>query len=186
MSDLGRRLRAAQMPQEAFQEDIGSWTMDMLQHETVAFGTKHVNRTFEDVWNMDQGWVGFVVQRFSKSEKMEHKKFIRFVELKLDEIESQRAQRPVLRRAPLPVGASKAAPKPKAGYQRPTASELTVPTSDDEDIELVTETYSAQIMTQEMAGMQERMQSIEGALQQVIQHLSAANPDVAATAENLL
>lgn len=49
MSTLASRLRAVQMPQEAFQSDPSQWSLAMLRQERVAFGTKHLHKTFEEV-----------------------------------------------------------------------------------------------------------------------------------------
>lgn len=175
MSDLSQRLRQAVGPPEAFQEDLSGWTLEMLRNETVTFGNKNVNRTYEDVWNHDQQWVGFMVSRYQTSQKAEHRKFMRYVELKVEEIENNQAQRPVLRNnrgGPSMAMQSKAKAKPKArGYQSPPTIEGLDLSGDEDDTELGFDQSYMEIMNPEMGALQERMGFMETALQQIMQHM---------------
>lgn len=184
MSDLLSRLRAAQVPQESFTENVSDWTLAMLRQERIAFGAKHYNKTYEEVWYLDQQWVIFIVQRYATSQKNERKKFIRYVELMLDDVENEKTQRPVLPRGNLnPVGAqSKAAAKGKAkamaGYQHPSH----MFEEDDAELELepIGLSYTP-ITTSDVNAMQDRIVFLESTLQQVINQVTTmsqvTNPD---------
>lgn len=197
MSDLLSRLRRAQVPQEAFTVPIEQWDLSMLRQERIAFGTKHYNKTFEQVWHQDQQWVIFIIQRYSNSEKVEHKKFIRFVELMLNEVEGNRSQRPVLPRANLPTMAaqSKAAAKAKAAagspYPGQPLPDPLLDESDDWELAPIDQSYHPTMSPETAAmqtAMQERIMFLESTLQQVIQHVgtmnSVTNPDAATDPDN--
>lgn len=184
MSDLLTRLRAAQVPQESFAENVAEWNLAMLRQERIAFGTKHYNKTYEEVWYLDQQWVIFIVQRYATSQKPEHKKFIRYVELMLDDVEGERIQRPALPRANLtPLAAqSKAAAKAKAKAAAGSPYPNHMFEEDDAELELepIGLSYTP-ITTSDVNAMQDRIVFLESTLQQVINQVTtmsqATNPD---------
>lgn len=137
--------------------------------------------------NNDQGWIMFVAQRFHDSPKEEHRRMIRYIELKVTEVEENQAQRPVLPRG---IYATRAKAKAKAASRAasselPSVTEALSSNMDDAE-ELVSEpdpSYSV-IMTSNQE-LQERVQFLESALHQVIQHAGTGNP-ILDTTENLL
>lgn len=172
MSNLLSRLRRAQVPQEAFTAPLDQWDLSMLRQERIACGTKHYNKTFEQVWHQDQQWVIFIIQRYSTSEKVEHKRFVKFVELMLDEVEGNRTQRPVLPRANLPTMAA------GSPYPDQPLPDHRLDESDDWELEPIVPSYQPTMNSETAAtqtAMQERILFLESTLQQVIQHVGTMN-----------
>ncbi len=60
-------------------------TLAELKKETIAFGTAHKGKSFQQVFDQRQPWVDWFTSTYEKSTKVEHRKFIRFVELILEE-----------------------------------------------------------------------------------------------------
>ena len=52
-----------------------------LENETVDFGRKNCGRSYQEIWNTDQEWVTFMVDRYGKSHNLSHRKFLKYVEL---------------------------------------------------------------------------------------------------------
>lgn len=87
MMDLARRLSQVQAKVEQELPDLSHLTLMDLQDKVVSFGDKHKGKKFAQVWLEDQAWVTFMCTRYSKSRKADHRVFLRFVELKIEELE---------------------------------------------------------------------------------------------------
>ena len=202
---MASRLSLSQRLQQASRleanTEIQHMTLEQLSETTVTFGTKHMNRTYQQVWETDQPWINYMVTRFQSSQKRDHMMLMRFVDLKLQEVEQNQTQMPVMPSTHQVQGSlgqqakMKAKPRPKAKSYSMANASLTGDTppevpifdpleEDFEDLGEASEMYFPATMHQEMihqANVTEAMQAarmgnIESALQQVIQHLGSIQP----------
>ena len=102
MSTLAQRLNRLQTPVQVEVEDLSHLSLEELSGETLSFGQKHAGKTFAEAW-MDQEWVKFMVTKYSQSTKSAHRRFLRYVELKLDQHEQQQTGIPVIPTDSVPV-----------------------------------------------------------------------------------
>lgn len=84
MSDLVQRLQKIQKPEQPVLVDISHHTREELAKKTIQFGSTHVGRTFQHMWDLEQEWTVWFLKRYSKSTKLDHRLFVRFVELQVD------------------------------------------------------------------------------------------------------
>ena len=84
--------------------DTGAPHARRAQGEKITFGKTHAGKTFEDVWLTY--WIKWFLQHFAESGKMEHRRIIKLIKLKIEEAENhpETLQAPCLPKA-------KAAPK---------------------------------------------------------------------------
>ena len=173
MSSLSQRLRMLQVPSTQPVESLDHLSLEELNVEPVAFGQKHLGKQFQDTWE-DQEWVSFMINRYQNSTKDAHRRYIKWVELKIESME--RAQMVIPRSSQGGGGRAGAKPKPMAkslATPSPTCSLVGEPEWDMEP-----EMYASLTMGQianpqpeEMAAMQERMLNLENALTRVIHHM---------------
>ena len=64
-------------------EDLSHLTLEELSAEKIKFGEKHQGANMEHVWKTDPEWIKFMVNRYETSVKPEHRRLMKFVELKL-------------------------------------------------------------------------------------------------------
>ena len=134
----------------------------------------------EEVWQ-DKEWVKFMVSRFSKSAKEAHQKFIKYVELRVAELEQAQNQGPVIPRRQGRQGSGHAPPTAKAKAASKAASapspgfswQMEGAVEDDSESEM----YAPQTMTSSldqsemMDALQQRVLHMENALTRIIHHL---------------
>ena len=53
-------------------------------NQKVDFGRAHAGKTYLQVWHQEPSWVKWIVKNYEGSDKLEHKKFLQFVELMVD------------------------------------------------------------------------------------------------------
>ena len=174
MSSPSNRLRALQVPTVATLESLDHLRLEDLQEEVIPFGTKHNGHTYAEAW-MDQEWVHFMLTRYQNSIKESHRRFLKFVELKIIEMESAQT---VLPRQQGQNGGSRMASRPKA-TAKPQAAPSHISLQDgDEDWDVesemfipVTTGYAVNPMAEDVAALQSRMLNMENALTRVIRHI---------------
>ena len=83
---LSQRLRQLQIPSTLEPVPVDHLTLTELSSEVVTFGQKFNGRTFEDTWQ-DQEWVQFMISRYQKSPKEAHRRYMRYVTLKVESME---------------------------------------------------------------------------------------------------
>jgi len=110
MSSLSQRLREMQTPIDVEVADLSHLTLEALAHETMTFGQKHAGHLFSEA-RKDQEWVSFMVNRCGASTKLEHRPFLRFVELKVAQHESQQMPMPVIPQDSYPMNVTSAKAK---------------------------------------------------------------------------
>lgn len=54
----------------------------------VNFGSTHKGKTFLEMWDNHQKWIGFMTERYRQSPKVEHRRLMEFIELKIQEAET--------------------------------------------------------------------------------------------------
>ena len=172
MASLSQRLRSLQIPATTTVESLDHLRLEDLVSETVSFGQKHQGHSFLQAWE-DQEWVHFMINRYQGSTKESHRRFMRFIELKIEEMEQAQIVLP-RRQNPSEQGRLQARPKPMA-------KSLATPTSlqdgvDDWDVESemfipVTTAYASGQTSEEMMALQTRMLNMENALTRVIHHI---------------
>ena len=174
MSSLQQRLRRVQETQPARAlPDLSHLTMEDLATEVITFGQKYVGCHFQDTWE-DQEWVQFMVSRYQRSSKESHRKYIRYVELKIESMEQ--SQMTVPPRAN-PTRVLRSQPKAKAmAHPSGTPTSTSLPDGEEDwDFEpemLAASTTPPHIYTSEdMEAIQQRMLHMEGALSRVIRHI---------------
>lgn len=195
---LSQRLKNAR--EQDGKVEVEAMTMAQLSQERVTFGAKYVNHTYQHMWDNHPEWIQFMVDRYANSEKKDHQKLMRYVNLKLQCVENAQDQMPVMPRGSQSRGSLgqqakyKAMPQPKAKAKGYSTSQglvgdpaFEMPISDQweedfEDIDAAHESFCPEIMTdgstqENVEVMQSRITQIEQALQQVIRHLENPMPN---------
>jgi hypothetical protein len=172
MASLSQRLRSLQIPATTTVESLDHLRLEDLVTETISFGQKHQGHSYLEAWE-DQEWIHFMINRYQGSTKESHRRFMRFIELKIEEMEQAQT---VLPRRQTPSGQSRLQARPK-----PMAKSLATPISlqdgvDDWDVESemfipVTTAYASGQTSEEMMALQTRMLNMENALTRVIHHI---------------
>ena len=198
MSDLARRLQKIQRPEQPVLVDIDHYTKEELSEMKIKFGSTHVGRTFHHMWEVEQGWVKWFLERYSESTKLDHRLFVRYAEMQIKMYEewggtvpvlSEKAQTqskqiktlPTTKIAPKAKGKSKAAGAPSSSV---IPEFLMNDMSQEEEFEFLQAEREAEHPEQalnqvsvnpdpEVQGLQTRMLNLENALQQVIAHLQS-------------
>ena len=114
MSNLSQRLQKVQIPFLESQPDLSHLSLQDLMEKKISFGKAHHGKTFEEVWQNEQTWVSWFVNRFANSTKAEHVIFLKFVELKVERAE--------ITGAAVPLTSQKEVEKILHVSQTPTAS----------------------------------------------------------------
>eukprot|EP00435_Cladocopium_sp_Y103_P029323 s3443_g7.t1 len=186
MTSLAQRLQNVQAPMTETRPDLSHLSLQDLKEQKIAFGKTHQGRTFQEVWDNEQTWVKWFVQRFADSNKAEHVIFLKFVELMIERAEltgktvpltNQTEVEKVLALSHAPKMSS-AMPKTKAKAQAKMAAQIPVETSvwdldeeeDPELFEMIREEHPVENNVQ-IQNFENRMQGVERALASILQHL---------------
>lgn len=191
MSDLALRLQKIQRPETPVLMDISHYKLADLAPMQIKFGSTHVGRSFQHMWDVEQEYITWFLKRYSNSTKLDHRLFVRFIELEIQRHEewgatvavtSEQAQTQSKQETPTP--APKMIPKAKAKSQAAgTRTNQRVPAfidmSQEEEFEfLQAEWEASEAMSQvsapadpDVQTLQNRMLNLENALHQVIVHL---------------
>lgn len=181
-----QRLQAEQPPPEV--PSIDHLSLDMLKVETVKFGKTHQGKTYEEVWSTDPSWTKWFLTHYQKSTNLEHRKVIRYLQMKIEEAEKATtgvSQMPVMPRP-------KAAPKSLAATAKMRPAPSVVPENSmgpaphpdafpENMMQVMAE--APWVEQEEMTGavnqLQSRMTSLELALQQILVHLTPVSANAA-------
>ncbi|CAL1173706.1 unnamed protein product [Cladocopium goreaui] len=174
-------LNRLQTPVQVEVEDLSHLSLEELSGETLAFGQKHHGKTFAEAW-MDQEWVRFMVTRYSQSTKSAHRRFLRYVELKLDQHEQQQTGIPVIPTDSVPVeplqhtAKAKTAAKAKAKGMA-SATPVYLPDMEGEWAmepgPYPSTTMTSSSMPTEVCALQQRMLNMENAMIRIMHHLES-------------
>ena len=186
MSNLSQRLQKVQIPFLESQPDLSHLSLQDLMEKKISFGKAHHGKTFEEVWQNEQTWVSWFVNRFANSTKAEHVIFLKFVELKVERAEitgaavpltSQKEVEKILHVSQTPTASMSKGPIPKA-KAKPMARnqmEATVWDLEEEDPELfevIHEDMPSENINQ-IQSLENRMQGVESALASILHHLES-------------
>ena len=184
MTSLSQRLAQMQTQVAVQVEDLSQVTLEELSPELVDFGQKHRGQSFQETWK-DQEWVSWMVKHYGASTKTAHRRFLRYVELKLDHHEAHQLPIPVIPQDSLPMTASNVRGSAKADGPSPrmiaakaktrplSQSSVHPPDMEDAGWALEPGTYTHETMSSDhsVEAMQQRMLHLENALSRVIHHL---------------
>ena len=157
--NLADRLRRLSLTQKDPQEDLNQilkMPLEELMEERVAFGKAHIGKAFKDLTSETKYLSGFA-ENFRHSQKPEHVKLLRFIQLHVETLEGQVPRKIV--------------PKAKAMFPPGTAASPI----DLEDEEEETWDHLNEGQSSEMLQMQDRMNKVETMLHEVLQHLTRPN-----------
>ena len=56
-------------------------TLEELSLMTCQFGSTHCGKTFIDLWENNQVWIAWMVSHYGKSQKIEHRRLLEFIEI---------------------------------------------------------------------------------------------------------
>ena len=205
MSDLAQRLQKIQRPEKPVLVDINNYTREELSEMKIKFGSTHVGRTFSHMWEVEQGWVKWFLERYSESTKLDHRLFVRYAELQIKMYEEWGGTVPVISEKAQTQSKQikappmfKTAPKAKAKSQAAgTSSNTQIPEflvndmAQEEEFEFLQAEWEAEQAVKqvsadpdpEVQSLQTRMLNLENALQQVIVHLQNQDPKTPANPE---
>ena len=150
-------------------------SLDEMSQAKIDFGSAHLGRTYSDMWEKEGKYVKWFQASYS-SNKVNHQKFIHYTSLRVTYAEHQlglnsQDLQPSPSQRPLhPAVKSKAKAKP---IQEVTPQDL-ADLAEDESWEPVQEIEIQPGIFTEMAAMDTRLQTIEGAMQEIFAHLRAS------------
>ena len=173
MSDWTQRLQRLQadLPQPEI-SSIEHLTLENLKIEKVKFGKAHLMKTYQEVWETSPDWVKWFLGHYQQNQNLEHRKMIKFIQMKIEEGETQNpgtSQAPIMPK-PKPAPKSftaipKSRPSPSSGYE----VENQMPGS-TENPWVEQDPNTGRMMNQ----LQDRMSNLELALHQILNHLAPA------------
>ena len=158
--NLADRLRRLSVSQKDSTEDltmIMNMTLEELMEERMAFGKAHIGKAFKELIP-ETKYLSWFAENYRHSQKPEHVKLLRFIQLHVESLESQKPAR-------LPLKA-----KAKA-CASPSSQPIDLELEEDEMWDHVSEGQA-----REMLQMQDRMNKVEMMLHEVLGHLTRANP----------
>lgn len=162
---LANRLRAASTAQSSDQADqlkeVMKMTMKDLEKETIQFGKTHVGRTFGSMKD-ETSYLTFFAGKFKNSNKIEHVKFLRFIQLHVEQMEKNAGTHKTKDKG---KNSSTATAKKKKEESEPDLSSIS--SEDDWEHPPTTEVTSLELMT-----MQNRMAQMEVVMQQILSHIT--------------
>ena len=151
-------------------------SLDEMGQTKIDFGSAHLGRTYSEMWEKEAKYVRWFQASYHSSNKVNHQKFIHYISLRVTYAEHQlclnsQDPRPSPSQRPLhPAIKSNAKAKP---IQEVTPQDL-ADLAEDESWEPVQEIEIQPEIYTEMAAMDTRLQTIEGAMQEIIAHLRAS------------
>ena len=171
MSTWSQRLAKAQAnvasPVEG--EPIGHLSLPELKKMTMDFGKAHVGKTFLEVWQSEPTWIKWFLAHYASSSKVEHRRMIRFIQLMIEEAESETPQ-PSAKSLPKALGAQpKSLSKPQDVPELPVESEM-------DAFEMMSEApwVAAAETREDIHALQARMLSLETAMQRMLMMMQTA------------
>ena len=117
------------------------------------------------MWDNEQGWITWFVQRYSESSKAEHLTFLRCVELEVERAELSETQVPVVNLKDL----EKVMNIP--GTSDTKVTHATVPKAKDPELFEVLHTEPQVSETPRISSLENRMAGLENALTSIMQNL---------------
>ncbi|CAL1151720.1 unnamed protein product [Cladocopium goreaui] len=88
ISDAPRLTRAQANLPAPEQESIEHLTKENLKDEVMSFGKSHLGKTYEEMWVCHPDWIRWFTAHYHNSTKLEHRKMIHYIGLKIEESEA--------------------------------------------------------------------------------------------------
>ena len=155
--------------------------MKQLEDSVIDFGQAQLGLKYQEVWERHQDWVTWFINKYEKSAKENHQRFLHFVQLKIERAELEGTNIPLNVGPKTPAAKSKMKPKaaPRQIYQVPVAN---MPNMDEKELfELLPTEEEMSIPATEMHGnqvqhLETRMLHMEDALSRILAHLENPGP----------
>ena len=165
LADRLGRLSLQEKSTEGELEKIMVMTLEELQEEKNAFGKTHVGKTFHEM-TMETKYLTWFTETYRHSRKPEHVKLLRYVQLYLAMAETE----------PPAASTTQVTLKPKAKAKMPPAKS-TMPIDLESEVGEDFESWDPiheenHLMT---LRLQDRMNQMEGVMQEVLAHLRRAD-----------
>eukprot|EP00435_Cladocopium_sp_Y103_P058627 s1739_g20.t1 len=157
------------------QESIEHLTIADLKDEPMTFGRTHLGKSFEEMWCNHPDWIRWFAAHYHTSGKIEHRKMVHYIYLKIEEAEGTTGQ------TQMPVPKAKGAPKSLAARPKSGAA---ASASTTRSWEVDTETEMFEMMSEapwiaqdtetkeEIRSIQDRMSNLESTLHQMMAMIS--------------
>ena len=177
MSSLSQRLRQLQTAVEPTKHDFSHLSLQQLEETKVDFGQSHLGKKYKEMWQGHQDWVAWFTNRYEKSGKESHQKFLHYVQIKVERAELEGTTVPVCSGGTPTTThlTAKAKPLPKKKTAIPPAEQVTVWEADEEEFELYPgeiEMGMSAIGTEcnqpEVIQLEHRMQQVETTLSHIV------------------
>eukprot|EP00435_Cladocopium_sp_Y103_P011404 s6082_g3.t1 len=160
-------------------EEFKQLPFETLCHMKVDFGKAHAGKSYLEMWHQEPGWVKWVVKTYEGSGKIEHKKFLWFVELMVGMEEKGMTPSAVLEEhtrvaTQMPVAKAKARFQnvPRASHEamaEMAAQDALAEMGETEAEEWINMVGDSQ--NEVIDALQARMLNVEGALTEILQHI---------------
>jgi hypothetical protein len=133
------------------------------------FGKAHIGKTLQEVWETQPSWIKWFLAHYSSSQKIEHRRVIRFIQLKIEVSETEPPQ-PSAKSLPGALGArSKSAATPNHATEVPTEPEF--------EMMMPEASWQCATETQEnIHALQARILNLETAMQRMLLMMQNALP----------
>eukprot|EP00435_Cladocopium_sp_Y103_P013144 s1206_g3.t1 len=157
-------------------ESIDHLTIADLKGEPVTFGKAHLGKTHEEVWLSSPDWTRWFLSHYHASKNLAHRKMIKYIQLKIQEAESNQGYTPNVTSAP--KAKAKATAKSLGACPKSVAAPSQMPVIPNETTMVQDDLIDAMPwmpedrQQEDIQNLQHRMTSIETALQQIV-HLLA-------------
>jgi hypothetical protein len=176
MASLIERLQKLQVQTPEELPDVSQYSLAQMDVMRVEFGTKHVGKTYKEVWSSDQQWITWFLKHYQNSKKGVHRMMLHYIALKIERAEMEGKSIPVVEPQPEPVkNPTKALGKPSVMALTPKAKSRPMVTPEVEDLSVwelgEMEAEETPIEPNMTENLEQRMQNVEGALQSIIMHL---------------
>ena len=175
MSEWTKRLQKVQNEMEKPElESVEHLTLADLQNEPVTFGKAHLGKTHEEVWLTAPDWTKWFLGHYHGSQNLAHRRMIKFIKLKIEQVESGGVSTP----STVPKAKAKGMAKSLAARHKSAALNNQGPVTPGE-----TEPIQCDLIEpmpwvpedrqhEEIQDLQNRLGSLETAMHQIIHLLS--------------
>ena len=153
-----------------------SWT-EMCNCK-IDFGKAHAGKSYLTAWHMEPTWVRWIVKTYESSEKPEHRRFLKFVEMMIEmeekgmtptSIEQHELQAPIGPTPSMMRAKAKAMPRVTEGME--PSPDMMVHLSETASVEDWIDMNSMPNTTENIEALQARMSNVENALTEILSHL---------------
>lgn len=188
---LASRLSKIQEVKKPELPSIDHFTLEQLGAMTIDFGNTHKGRSFQHMWEVEQEWIVWFLQHYSKSSKMSHRLFCKFAELQIEMAENWNHRVPVYptsrdvtsenltKEKMVPKAKAKMGAKTKGSVMPSYTPAFDMESGEKDEFEMLQEWELEQhldgltvtTIQADVLSLQDRMSNMENMLQQVLNHL---------------